>query len=68
MVENVNVDPPFVVNSPVVEAFAAMVKSDAIPVVGPMGPATNTVHTIKTPALAGKMLPQMRVDAAVGVP
>lgn len=63
-----NVDPPLDDISGDTDAFALTAKSEARPVVGPVEPATNTVQSMGTPARAGKMLPQMRVDAAVGVP
>lgn len=68
VVVNVNDDPPFKVVNGLATAVDMIPKSLKIPVVAPLTPETNIVHTIGSPTREGAVLVQERLDAELGFP
>ena len=68
VVENVNVNPPFVVERDEDTALEETTKSDKRPVVVPIESDTLIVQTTLSPVRDGSVLVHDRLDAVVGLP
>ena len=68
VVVKVKEDPPSFVDKGVNESVAETTKSLATPVVAPLSPETEIVHTTGTPCRESALPVQMRLVAVVGVP
>ncbi len=68
VVENVKVNPPFVVEREDEVALEATTKSDRRPVVVPIESDTLIVHTTLSPVRDGSVFVHDRLDAVVGLP